>query len=69
MTPLLESNCPKLKLIARGKVRDLYDIDQDSLLFVATDRISAYDCIMYIPCHKSLLKYVGKQEFLQKERF
>ncbi len=38
--------CPSLKLLARGKVRDLYDIDEHSLLFVATDRISAYDCIM-----------------------
>lgn len=35
-----------LPLIARGKVRDLYDIDDKTLLFVATDRISAYDVIM-----------------------
>lgn len=35
-----------LKLIARGKVRDLYEIDDKTLLFVATDRISAYDVIM-----------------------
>ena len=35
-----------LPLIARGKVRDLYDIDNKTLLFVATDRISAYDVIM-----------------------
>lgn len=35
-----------LPLIARGKVRDLYDIDGKTLLFVATDRISAYDVIM-----------------------
>ncbi|KAI9299707.1 phosphoribosylaminoimidazole-succinocarboxamide synthase [Cunninghamella echinulata] len=43
---LLESNCPNLKLIARGKVRDLYEVDDKSLLFVATDRISAFDVIM-----------------------
>ncbi|KAJ1677644.1 Bifunctional purine biosynthetic protein ade1, partial [Spiromyces aspiralis] len=43
---LLESNCPDLELIARGKVRDLYRIDDNSLLFVATDRISAYDVKM-----------------------
>ncbi|KAJ2012266.1 Bifunctional purine biosynthetic protein ade1 [Coemansia sp. RSA 376] len=43
---LFESNCPELKLVARGKVRDLYEIDENSLLFVATDRISAYDVIM-----------------------
>jgi hypothetical protein len=41
---------PKLKLIARGKVRDIYAMpdskDDDKLLFVATDRISAFDIIM-----------------------
>ncbi|VCU39770.1 Bgt-1055 [Blumeria graminis f. sp. tritici] len=31
---------------ARGKVRDLYEIDSDTLLFVASDRISAYDVVM-----------------------
>ncbi|ODV93150.1 hypothetical protein PACTADRAFT_72243 [Pachysolen tannophilus NRRL Y-2460] len=35
-----------LPLIARGKVRDIYQVDEQSLLFVATDRISAYDVIM-----------------------
>ncbi|KKK14750.1 phosphoribosyl-aminoimidazole-succinocarboxamide synthase, partial [Aspergillus ochraceoroseus] len=35
-----------LPLIARGKVRDLYEVDEKTLLFVATDRISAYDVIM-----------------------
>lgn len=35
-----------LPLLARGKVRDLYTVSDDSLLFVATDRISAYDIIM-----------------------
>lgn len=35
-----------LPLIARGKVRDLYEVDNKTLLFVATDRISAYDVIM-----------------------
>lgn len=43
---LLNSNCPDLKLVARGKVRDLYEVDEKSLLFVATDRISAFDVIM-----------------------
>jgi phosphoribosylaminoimidazole-succinocarboxamide synthase len=32
--------------IASGKVREIYEIDQDRLLFVATDRISAYDVIL-----------------------
>lgn len=35
-----------LPLIARGKVRDIYQVDPETLLFVATDRISAYDVIM-----------------------
>ncbi|TGZ83133.1 SAICAR synthetase [Ascodesmis nigricans] len=35
-----------LPLIARGKVRDLYQLPNDALLFVATDRISAYDVVM-----------------------
>lgn len=35
-----------LPLIASGKVRELYQIDDQTLLFVATDRISAYDVIM-----------------------
>jgi phosphoribosylaminoimidazole-succinocarboxamide synthase len=34
------------KPIAKGKVRDLYELDDNSLLFVATDRISAYDVIL-----------------------
>lgn len=33
-------------MVARGKVRDIYQVDEHTLLFVATDRISAYDVIM-----------------------
>lgn len=36
----------KLPKVASGKVRDLYALDDDTLLFVASDRISAYDVIM-----------------------
>ena len=42
---LLQSAIPELKPPLRGKVRDVYDLG-DSLLFVATDRISAFDCVM-----------------------
>ncbi len=35
-----------LPLVASGKVRDLYEIDSKTLLFVATDRISAFDVVM-----------------------
>jgi phosphoribosylaminoimidazole-succinocarboxamide synthase len=38
-----------LKLIHRGKVRDVYEVDEDRLLLVATDRISAFDCILPTP--------------------
>lgn len=43
---LIESNCPGLTLLARGKVRDVYAVDERQLLFVATDRISAFDVVM-----------------------
>ena len=33
----------------RGKVRDVYEIDDERLLLVATDRISAFDCILPTP--------------------
>ncbi|MEX2607445.1 MAG: phosphoribosylaminoimidazolesuccinocarboxamide synthase [Kiritimatiellia bacterium] len=45
-TALLTTECPNLKLLARGKVRDIYEVDEAHLLFVATDRISAFDVIM-----------------------
>ncbi|GCE98086.1 bifunctional purine biosynthetic protein ade1 [Zygosaccharomyces mellis] len=35
-----------IPLVARGKVRDIYEVSPETLLFVATDRISAYDVIM-----------------------
>ena len=41
----LQSEAKDLKLINRGKVRDIYDLG-DSLLFVATDRLSAFDVVM-----------------------
>ena len=47
-SPVLETKIPALKLIARGKVRDIYEDPQqlDRLLIVATDRISAFDYIL-----------------------
>jgi phosphoribosylaminoimidazole-succinocarboxamide synthase len=35
-----------LSLVARGKVRDVYEVDADHLLLVATDRLSAYDVVL-----------------------
>lgn len=46
--PVFETDFPELKLLKRGKVRDIYDLD-DKLLLVATDRISAFDVIMPNP--------------------
>jgi phosphoribosylaminoimidazole-succinocarboxamide synthase len=43
---LLRTDFPELKLHASGKVRDVYNLDSDHLLFVATDRISAFDYVL-----------------------
>ncbi len=44
-----ETNIASLKLVHRGKVRDVYEFDSETLLLVATDRISAFDCVMPTP--------------------
>lgn len=46
---LYESSIPHLKLLGRGKVRDMYEIDAEHLLIVTTDRMSAFDVIMPDP--------------------
>jgi phosphoribosylaminoimidazole-succinocarboxamide synthase len=43
---LLRTDYPELQLHASGKVRDVYCLDSDHLLFVATDRISAFDYVL-----------------------
>ncbi|HUJ94346.1 MAG TPA: phosphoribosylaminoimidazolesuccinocarboxamide synthase [Terriglobales bacterium] len=43
---LLQTDFPELQLHASGKVRDVYLLDNDRLLFVATDRISAFDYVL-----------------------
>src|SRR5580704_1863702 len=45
VTALLTTNLGTIPLLGRGKVRDLYEID-DALLLVATDRISAFDHVL-----------------------
>jgi|ERR1044071_2543212 phosphoribosylaminoimidazole-succinocarboxamide synthase len=47
--PVLETSFSDLKLMRRGKVRDVYEVDDDHLLIVATDRISAFDCVLPTP--------------------
>ncbi len=49
MSALLQSSIPELLLLARGKVRDVYAVGEDRLLMVATDRISAFDCVLPNP--------------------
>ncbi len=44
-----ETNLPGLSLVHRGKVRDVYQLNETQLLLVATDRISAFDCVMPTP--------------------
>ena len=43
---LLQTDFPDLELFASGKVRDVYRLDSERLLFVATDRISAFDYVL-----------------------
>ena len=42
---LYETNLSSLTLLGRGKVRDIYDLGNDLLLIVATDRLSAFDVV------------------------
>jgi phosphoribosylaminoimidazole-succinocarboxamide synthase len=48
MKGIYETNLEGLKLLKRGKVRDIYDLDKH-LLIVATDRLSAFDCVFPDP--------------------
>jgi len=56
---LYETSIPELPLIGRGKVRDIYSVDDDHLLIVTSDRLSAYDVVMPDPIP-------GKGEVLTK---
>lgn len=60
-----------LPLVSRGKVRDIYEVNANTLLFIATDRISAYDVIMEnaVPDKGILLTKLSEFwfKFLEKE--
>ncbi|HWY59042.1 MAG TPA: phosphoribosylaminoimidazolesuccinocarboxamide synthase [Terriglobales bacterium] len=60
-TVLLRTDFPELKLHASGKVRDVYALDSEHLLFVATDRISAFDYVLAtgIPHKGSVLNQIS----------
>jgi len=55
--PIYESSIQSLKLVSRGKVRDMYALESDRLLIVTTDRLSAFDVILSdpIPCKGAVL--------------
>lgn len=49
MKAVYETNLDYLKLLARGKVRDIYNIDNEHMLIVTSDRLSAFDVILPDP--------------------
>ncbi|MGH9883202.1 MAG: phosphoribosylaminoimidazolesuccinocarboxamide synthase [Pyrinomonadaceae bacterium] len=49
---LLQTSLSDLPLVRRGKVRDVYSVDEDHFLIVATDRISAFDCVLPTPIQR-----------------
>jgi phosphoribosylaminoimidazole-succinocarboxamide synthase len=59
---LLKTDFPNLELFASGKVRDVYAVGSDRLLFVATDRISAFDYVLAtgIPHKGRVLTQISK---------
>src|ERR1700686_268274 len=58
---ILQTDFPELHLHASGKVRDVYHLDDERLLFVATDRISAFDYVLAtgIPHKGSVLTQIS----------
>jgi phosphoribosylaminoimidazole-succinocarboxamide synthase len=67
-TPLISTDLP-LPRVGRGKVRDIYAVDDDRLLLVATDRISAFDVVMTeaIPLKGIVLTQMSAWWFRQLE--
>ena len=68
--PLLQLELPGIRKLKSGKVREVFDLG-DRLLFVATDRISAFDCIMPngIPRKGEVLTQISYFWFAQMELF
>jgi phosphoribosylaminoimidazole-succinocarboxamide synthase len=69
--PALDATELPLKLFARGKVRDTYELDDDRLLMVATDRISAFDHVLPngIPDRGKVLTQLSVFWFSQTDTF
>jgi phosphoribosylaminoimidazole-succinocarboxamide synthase len=49
LPPLYETSIRSLKLLGRGKVRDIYAVDAEHMLIVTTDRLSAFDVVLADP--------------------
>ena len=66
-TSVMTASALPLKQIARGKVRDIYEVDADRLLLVATDRVSAFDVVMgeAIPFKGAVLTQISAWWFRQ----
>jgi phosphoribosylaminoimidazole-succinocarboxamide synthase len=52
VAPVVETTFSDLTLLKRGKVRDVYHVDENNLLIVATDRVSAFDCVIPTPIER-----------------
>ena len=52
VAPVVQTSFTDLKLLRRGKVRDVYEVHADRLLIVATDRISAFDSVSPTPIER-----------------
>jgi len=66
MKPIYESNFAGMRLLRRGKVRDIYDLGERLLIFT-TDRLSAFDCVFPdpIPCKGTVLTQISHFWFEQ----
>ena len=65
---LYESSIKSLPLLGRGKVRDIYAVNADTLLIVTTDRLSAFDVILPDPIPKKgeVLQAVANAQFFHR---
>lgn len=65
-----ETNLANLKLLHRGKVRDVYEVDEKRLLIVATDRLSAFDSVLATPIPRKgeILTQISKFWFSKLEK-
>ena len=66
-TTVMSASALPLRQIARGKVRDVYEVDSERLLLVATDRVSAFDVVMReaIPFKGAVLTQISAWWFRQ----